>query len=118
MNPKARELHKRLLNFGVATTKYASKLSRTFTGKSIAWQLRDSCMSPASNYSEAQSAESKRDFVHKVQICLKELNETATWLGAAAALGPVTEELNQLRRECDELIAIFTKIVKTAKDNM
>ena len=71
--------------------------------------------SPAANYAEARGAGSHRDFVHKMQICVKELRETSVWLRFASRLGGNGIEMDPIKRECDELIAIFTASINTAR---
>ena len=75
--------------------------------------------SPAANYAEAQSAESRGDFIHKVKLALKELRETRVWLrmSAKAELIAPSVRLDPLIRENDELISIFVTSVKTASKN-
>lgn len=69
----------------------------------------------AANYAEACAAESRRDFVHKMQICLKELRETAVWLEILRRIGS-PERLGELARECDELTRIFVSSIRTARN--
>jgi four helix bundle protein len=80
----------------------------------LARQVIRSATSPAANCAEARSAESRRDFVHKMQVCLKELHETSVWLRFVARLGGA-EAVGTPEGECDELIAIFVRSINTAK---
>lgn len=84
-------------------------------GIHLARQLVRSATSPAANYAEARSAESPRDFVHKMQICLKELRETSIWLRLAARAGAARIGSEPLAKECRELIAIFVTSIRTAR---
>src|SRR3989454_2926538 len=77
---RADELEERLIAFAVRIVRLSASLPRTTAGKHIAGQILRSGTSPAPNYGEARGAESHADFVHKVRIVLKELNETAIWL--------------------------------------
>src|SRR4026209_800689 len=77
---KADELEERLIDFAVRIIKLPSSLPKTPAGKHIAGQILRSGTSPAPNYGEARGAESAKDFVHKLGIVLKELNETCIWL--------------------------------------
>jgi four helix bundle protein len=77
---KADELEERLINFAVRIIKLSASLPRTPAGKHIAAQILRSATSPAPNYGEARGAESRADFVHKLGIVVKELNETSIWL--------------------------------------
>ena len=73
---KADELEERLIVFAVRVIKLTSRLPKTPAGKHIAGQILRSGTSPAPNYGEARGAESSADFVHKLCVVLKELNET------------------------------------------
>src|SRR5690349_24375037 len=74
------ELEERLIDFAVRIVRLSSGLPKTAAGKHIAGQILRSGTSPAPNYGEARGAESHNDFVHKLRIVLKELNETSIWL--------------------------------------
>jgi four helix bundle protein len=74
------ELEERLIDFAVRIVRLSSGLPKTAAGKHIAGQILRSGTSPAPNYGEARGAESHADFVHKLRIVLKELNETSIWL--------------------------------------
>jgi four helix bundle protein len=92
-------------------------LPDTKAGKHVASQILRSGTSPAPNYGEAQSAESRADFVHKIKIALKELRETEIWLKiiAGAKMIKTEEQLAPLLQETDELIAILFTSAETAK---
>ena len=77
---KANEIEDRLIDFAVRVIKLADALPKTPSGKHISGQLLRSGTSPAPNYAEARGAESNADFVHKLKIALKELNESCVWL--------------------------------------
>jgi len=77
---QADELEERLINFAVRIVKLSSALPKTPAGNHLARQILRSGTSPAPNYGEARGAESTADFIHKLRIVLKELNETSTWL--------------------------------------
>lgn len=77
---KSDELEDRLINFAVRVIKLSARLPKTSAGKHIAGQILRSGTSPAPNYGEARGGESHADFVHKLGIVLKELNETQIWL--------------------------------------
>ncbi len=73
---KSYNLEERLIGFAMAIIKLADKMPDSYIGKHLQGQLYHSGTAPALDYGEAQGAESKADFVHKMQICLKELRET------------------------------------------
>ena len=70
------DLEERLINFAVRIIRAAESLPKIVVGKHIGGQIIRSGTSPAANYGEAQGAESRSDFIHKIKICLKELRET------------------------------------------
>ena len=114
---KPGDLEDRLINFAVRVLNVTESLPNTKAGNHIAGQLVRSGTSPAPNYGEAQSGELRRDFVHKMKICLKELRETQIWLRIIERK-PMCEanRLAGIIKECDELIAIFVSSVKTAEE--
>src|SRR5258706_8702248 len=76
----ADQLEERLIDFAVRIVKLSARLPKTSAGRHIAAQILGSGTSPAPNYGEARGGESAADFVHKLRIVLKELNETSIWL--------------------------------------
>lgn len=90
-------------------------MPRDAAGRAIADQLVRAGMSPAANYAEAREAYSTRDYVFKVQLCLKELRETMVWLRVAEASRFRNADFGQLQRECNELTAILVTCAKKAK---
>ena len=85
----------------------------------VAGQLLRCGTSPAPNYGEAQAAESRGDFIHKMKISLKELRETLVWflLIQRKPLLEPKEELDPILKECNELTAIFVASIGTATRN-
>jgi len=84
----------------------------------IANQLVRSGTSPAPNYGEAQSAESRKDIIHKMKIPLKELRETMIWLKIIARKRMCDiAQVQAAIAECDELVAIIVRSTKTADEN-
>jgi four helix bundle protein len=114
---KTFDLQERLIDFAVRIIRMAESLPKTKVGNHIAGQLIRCGTSPAPNYGEAQSAESRSDFIHKMKICLKELRETIVWLImiVRADLIKPASKLEPLIEENDELISIFVSSIKTAK---
>ncbi len=110
-------LEKRLIDFAVRVINVVEALPNTRAGNHIAGQLVRCGTSPAPNYGEAQSAESRNDFIHKIKIVLKELRETRVWLKIIQrrSLLKSTREIELLIAECDELISIFVTSVRTAE---
>src|SRR5262249_44616939 len=77
---KADQLEARLISFAAKTIALSADLPRTPQARHISLQILRSGTAPAANYGEARGAESRSDFIHKLRIVLKELNETAIWL--------------------------------------
>ena len=74
--------------------------------------------SPAPNYAEACGAESRRDFVHKLSIALKELRESCCWIQLIIKAELLPEQrLSEILDECEQLCAIVAKSIVTAKNN-
>jgi four helix bundle protein len=119
MKRKEYNLQKRLVAFSVMILKIVDKLPKTVIGIHFARQLVKSGTSPAFHHAEAQSAESRKDFIHKLKIGLKELRETFVNLDIlrqVKILDP--SEFNKLLNENDELISIFVSSIKTARKNI
>jgi four helix bundle protein len=110
-------LSERLLEFGAEIVRLTVKLNRTAAGRHIARQLIRAATSCGANYQEACAAESRADFIHKMQVVLKELRECLYWLKLIekSALIPV-DQVQQELKEADELTRIFAKSVITAKN--
>ena len=107
------ELQERLFQFGLSVCRALRTLRREPINDHCARQLLKSATSPPAVYGEARAAESRADFIHKMQICLKELRESEIWLRYLSDL--TTLDCAQLRAECNELTAIFVTSVKTAR---
>ena len=115
---KPNDLEDRLINFAVDVIDVVEALPNSKAPNHIASQLVRSGTSPAPNYAEARSAESRRDFVHKMKISLKELRETLVWLKVINKKGyHEPETMKATMKENDELISIFVSSIKTARDN-
>jgi four helix bundle protein len=116
---KKYDLEKRLIDFAVRVIDMVEALPNTRAGNHIAGQLVRCGTSPAPNYGEAQSAESRSDFIHKIKIVLKELRETRVWLQIIHRKHMVRSatQTESLIAETDELISIFVTSAKTAEKN-
>ncbi len=113
---KGDDIQERLIDFAVSVIQLTTKLPKSSIGKHIAGQILRSGTSPAPNYAEARSAESSKDFIHKLKIALKELNETAVWLLIIIRSKMLShEECIELQKECDELCRIISTSVKTSQ---
>jgi four helix bundle protein len=119
MKQRVFDLEKRLVAYTCGMTEIVELLPNTRTGKYIADQLIRSCHSPAFNYGEAQAAESRNDFIHKMKIVLKELKECRIALKIIhqkSMINP-SEKLIAAYKETEELIAIIAASITTAKKN-
>ena len=118
-NKRRFDLEDRLIDFSVLIIDISESLHNTPAGKHISGQVVRSGTSPALQYGEAQSAESRADFVHKLKILLKELRETSVSLKIIKRAGLINrfEQVDKGLTECNELIAIFNKSIETAKKN-
>src|SRR6266436_466338 len=118
-SPPKYDLENRLLDFAVNVVELTESLPSTRSGNHIAGQLLRCGTSPLSNHGEVEAAESRKDFVHRLGICLKELRETKRWLRLVHRLRKLSqaENLPLCLNEVDQLIRIFAASVRTAKDN-
>ncbi len=113
------DLEERLIEFAVLIIEITESLANTKAGIHFAGQLVRSGTSPALHYGEAQSAESRNDFIHKLKILLKELRESLVALkiirktSLSAKMGLTDKGIV----ECNQLISIFVKSVETARKN-
>lgn len=111
------DLEDRLIEFTAVIIDMVEALPNTRTGNYVAGQLFRSGLAPAPDYGEAQSAESRTDFVHKMKIALKELKETRVWLRIIRRKTLVKPDAvaESTLGECEELIRIFAKSISTAQ---
>jgi len=112
---KGDDIQDRLLHLGVRVMDLCDDLPLTNAGKHIAGQMLHSGTSAAPNYAEARGAERPSDFVHKLGIVLKELNETEIWLDTLRIRGMLPEErVAAVHQECTELCRIIAVSRRTA----
>jgi four helix bundle protein len=114
---QADKIQDRLVDLAIAIVHLAAHLPRTPAGQHVAAQILRSGTSPAPNYGEARGAESRADFVHKLRVALKELNETAIWLQIIRRSRMTQLELDGLIKETQELSHILVSSIKTASRN-
>ena len=112
------DLDERLINFASAVIDIAEALPKTIAGNHLAGQLIRSGTSPCLQYGEAQSAESRADFIHKMKVSAKELRETHNCLRLIRRKNWYTENvLVKWIDENNQLISIFVKSIETAQNN-
>ena len=110
------DLGDRLLEFGVRIIKLVEALPRSIACRTIGQQLLRAGVAVGANYEEAQAAESHADFVHKLQIALKEMRESDYWLRLLMRSGMIkTERLKDIADESSQLRAMLSKAVARAK---
>ncbi len=114
------KLEDRLIDFAVLIIEIVNEMPNTKAGNHLSGQLVRSGTSPALNYGEAQSAESRKDFIHKIKVVLKELRESFVCLKIIfkARLYKTNIKIEIALKENDELISIFVKSVETAQKNL
>jgi len=96
------QLEERLIEFAARILRLAAELPKTSAGRHIAQQILRSGTAPAPNYAEARGAESRADFIHKLGIVQKELNETSVWLRIVL----------RIIREKEDIVAILQENVE------
>ena len=113
-------MKERLINFAVILVELSRQLNRSAHGRNLANQIERSGTSVALNYGEALEASSKKDFIFKMNIILKELRETEMNLRIIQKSNILnnSDRLFTTIKECDELISIFVVSIKTAKRNL
>lgn len=113
---KSTNLENRLVAFASLIIQMTEKLTTTFANQHLSKQIIRSATSAALNYGEAQEAESRADFIHKMKITLKELKETQVCLKILIhSTSTQTNHINQAFKESCELVAIFISSIKTAR---
>ena len=114
------DLLERLIQFACLIIDIVDSLAATRAGNHVAGQLVRCGTSPAANYAEAAGAESRRDFIHKSKVVLKELRETNVWLEMTKRKDLCSRPLLVVTAlaECGELTAIFRTSVSTAERNL
>ncbi len=114
---KTFDLEDRFIDYAIRISNVVDLINNSRLGNQIAGQLIRSGSSPALNYGEAQSAESRKDFVHKLKIVIKELRESKVCLKIIKRKPLISDikKLEPLMTETDELIAIVFKSIETTK---
>jgi four helix bundle protein len=113
------DLEERLISFAVLIIEIIESMPNTRAANHMGGQLLISGTSPALNYGEAQSGESRNDFIHKIKVVLKELREShvALRITHRSKLYSSEDKILQALKEANELIAIFVSSAKTAQQN-
>ena len=107
------------MEFAVRIIRVTESMQRSPAGNYVADQLLRSGSSPYGHHGEAEGAESRDDFIHKLKVCYKELREARRWLRLAQRV-PLVEKpelLEGLLTEAEELVRIFSASLRTAENN-
>src|SRR5438046_125229 len=113
------DLEERLLEYAVRIIRLVDALPRTQAGRHVADQLLRCGTSPLANHGELQGAESRKDFIHKLGICLKEIREAQRWLRLIHRVPLIAApKIEPLLSETEALIKIFRASVRTAQNNI
>ena len=109
------DLEERLLEYAARIIRLVERLPDSRAGNHVAGQLLRSGTSPLPNHGEAQAAESRKDFIHKLKICHKELRESRRWLRLIQRVPLLKpDQVQPLVDETEELIRIFAASLRTA----
>jgi four helix bundle protein len=112
------DLEERLLEFSARIIRPVDALPNTRAANHVPGQILRSGTSPYGNHGEVEDAESRKDFIHKLKVCLKELKETRRWLRLIQKSKVLPEEsVTPLLEETEELIRIFFTSIRTAEKN-
>jgi four helix bundle protein len=113
------DLEERLMEFAVRIIRVTESMQRSPAGTYVADQLLRSGTSPYGHHGEAEGAESRDDFIHKLKVCYKELREARRWLRLVrrASMVAKPDALDELLIEAEELVRIFSASLRTAAAN-
>lgn len=113
---KKYDLEDRTIKFSIKIIELCKKIQKNSINNPIISQLVKASTSIGANYSEANGASSRKDFINKIYLCKKEAKETKYWLTIVSQAEPLLkEELKSLWKEAQELTLIFSKIVLSTK---
>lgn len=113
---RGQDIEERLIKFAVRIVKLTDNMPNSKAGNHISRQPPRSGTAPAAHYAEARNAESNQDFIHKMRLGLKELNESRIWLRIIIESKMVKANLvSDLHQECVALCRIFGASISTAK---
>jgi four helix bundle protein len=112
------DLEERTAKFGELVVEFAKRIPQSPVNNPIISQFVKAGTSIGANYCEADSAESRKDFEHKMGICKKETKETRYWLRMIAkACTNLKEEARAMWKEANELLLIFSSIIRNSRNN-
>ena len=113
------DLAKRTKEYGKGAIQFSRSIPLTIVTKPLISQFIRSATSIGANYCEADQAQTKKDFIHKISLCKKESRETMYWIEMIIESSPKTKDAGEmLWQEAKELTMIFNKIIITTKENL
>ena len=114
------DLEERLLEYSARIIRLTEKLPHSRAGRHVSGQLLRSGRAPMAHHGEAQGAESRKDFIHKIRLGLKELRESMRWLKLVQRVPLINRQelLEPLIAETDALTRIFVSSIRTAASNL
>ena len=119
MKDERTDLRDRTKAFAILVLRMYSSLPKTTEAQVLGKQVLRSGTSVGANYREAYRSRSKAEFIAKLGDCLKELDESSYWFELLEEAGVVTAySIDPLKKECNELLAIFTAIAKRSKSSI
>ena len=115
---KGEDIADRLVEVAARVVKVVDALPQTPAGRTIGAQLLRCGTSPGANYEEARGAESRADFVHKIAVALKEMQETRYWLRLVSRAELIqSDRMDSLVDEVEQLCLILGKSAVTARSS-
>ncbi|MCH8331832.1 MAG: four helix bundle protein [Bacteroidetes bacterium] len=120
MKKYGKTISEMLLDYSISVIKATRKVNKDYIGKHICLQLLRSATSVGANYEETRGPQSKRDFIHKLQVALKEARESSYWLKVLLGIDELknSRDFIHLSEQSTSLINVLSKSVATAKKNM
>ena len=119
MNEKKYDLEERTAQFGLNIIKFCNRIPKSIVTNPLITQLVKAGTSVGANYCEADDAESKKDFIHKIGICKKEARESKHWLRMVVIADPsLRDKAEKLWVEAKELNLIFNAITRTGRKSL
>jgi len=112
------DLEDRLIDFAVEICRLLERFRTGPPSSHVSKQLLRCATAPFANYGEAQAAESRADFIHKLRICLKELREAQSWLKFVERMKLSPDDLGAVRQESNELIPIMVVSIRTSEQKL
>jgi len=113
------DLEERTACFAEEVIDFVKEMKKDVVNRRIIDQLVGAAGSVGANYCEAVEGESKKDFIHKIGICKKEIKETQHWLRLLARSNPEQKDtIRKMWKEAHELLLIFAKIIRSSRKNI